>query len=49
MVALLVKPIVIGDERIPVDTTIYVDISSSVGYFNGAHFDVYPDEYILLN
>lgn len=49
MVALLVKPITILNDEIPVDTTIYVDIDSSVGYFNGIHFDVYPDEYILLN
>lgn len=34
---------------VPTDTTIIVDLDNMVGYYQNAHFDVFPDEIALLN
>lgn len=34
---------------VPEDTTIVVDLANMVGYWQGMHFDVSPEEICLLN
>ena len=50
IVALVVKEIVLpSNETIGLDETILIDPVNMVGLWNNTHFDVFPDEYIILN
>lgn len=37
------------EHSIPKDTDILVDPSNGIGFWNNHHFDIFPDEYCLLN
>lgn len=47
--ALLLKEVQLPDDLLPKDTEIKVDIESSVALWNEIHFDVFSDEYSILN
>lgn len=54
MLAVLISRISLKDAdqnliTIPCGTEIIIDVSSDVGYFNGVHFHIDSDEYVLPN
>ena len=49
-VALLVKEVKLPNmEMLPIDTTISVDVEDGIALWEDEHFDIFRDEYILLN
>lgn len=43
------RPITYSAGYIPPSTTILIDPIALIGFYNGHHFDVFPDEYTLDN